>query len=200
MISFVPMLLSPGGGRPGTPLKEVRGVVVHWTANLDKGADALANRSFFESLNKNPNPVSAHYIVDDKRIVQCVPETEVTYHCGAKKYNPDALALLGPYPNATTISVESCVNVDGNGGDVYKNTVGLCGDIVARHNLLLSRLFTHFMVTGKHCPAYFVEDEWAEKMGFGGSAEAAWQTFRRDVRIAARACEVAAARKGVVNG
>ena len=47
-----PALLTPNkNSRPQTKLKKVNGIVVHYTAN--PGTDAMANRNYFESLEKN---------------------------------------------------------------------------------------------------------------------------------------------------
>jgi N-acetylmuramoyl-L-alanine amidase len=194
-VVYVRLPLSPGGGRPGIPLKAVRGVVVHWTANTDPGADAIANRNYFEGLNKSRHPVSAHYTVDDKQVVQCIPETEVAYHAGAYSAHSPAQPVLGATPNAVTIGVEWCVNEDASGAETYRNVVVLCGDILFHHKLPLSRLFRHFDINGSPCPRFFTDDEWAAKMGML-PAKDAWKAFKRDVRIAVRAFEMATAKEG----
>ena len=98
--------------RPGKPLSKVKGIVVHWTANEGKGANAKRNRDYFESLKSGGKGyASAHYIVDDKEIILCVPENEMAYHVGAETYRT---SRFGSYPNATTIGVEMCVNADGD--------------------------------------------------------------------------------------
>ncbi len=55
------MLLTNPTARPGTKIVP-KGLVIHWTANEKKGADAVANRNYF---NKPTTEASAHYIVDD---------------------------------------------------------------------------------------------------------------------------------------
>lgn len=189
MIKVLPRLLTPGWGRPGKPMADTRGIVVHWTANLRPGANAIANRNWFESFRGYK--VSAHYIVDDTRVVLCVPEKEIAYHAGTAT-KPGALALFGKSPNNHSIGIEWCVNEDSNGGETYRNVVGLCGDLMARYGWGPGNLLRHYDVTGKICPAFFVDDRWAERMGFAGGAAHAWQQFRRDVTVAARAAEVSA--------
>jgi len=76
------MLLTNPTARPGTKIVP-KGLVIHWTANERKGADAVANRNYF---NKPTTEASAHYIVDDWQIVRCLPEIEMGYHVGAKSY------------------------------------------------------------------------------------------------------------------
>jgi len=65
--------------RPGTPLREISGVVVHYVGN--PGTSAAANRSFFANLALTLETyASAHFVVGLKgEILQCVPLTEIAY-------------------------------------------------------------------------------------------------------------------------
>ncbi|MBY0053041.1 N-acetylmuramoyl-L-alanine amidase [Brevibacillus agri] len=171
------MLLTNKNARPGTKITP-RGLVIHWTANEGKGANAVANRNYF---NKPTTEASAHYIVDDKQIVRCLPEGEMAYHVGAKSYKPDALKLLSSYPNNCTIGIEMCVNQDGNFQKTYENTVVLAADILKRYGWGVDNLWRHFDITGKNCPAYFVSDDFARKYT-GLTAAQAWEKFKDDVQ------------------
>ena len=192
-VEFTLALLTPGFGRPGKPMVEPRGIVVHWTANQQPTADAMANRNWFETFRGYK--VSAHYIVDDRRVVLCVPEQEIAYGAGTAT-KPEALTLFGRTPNNHAIHIEWCVNRGSNGGETYKNVVALCGDLMARYRWGIGNLLRHFDVTGKLCPAFFVDDRWAAQMGFQAGAAAVWQQFRRDCVIAVRAAELILARGG----
>ncbi|MBC7193913.1 N-acetylmuramoyl-L-alanine amidase [Marinobacter sp.] len=184
---FREMLLTPGrGGRPGRKITP-KALVIHWTANLSRGADATANRNYFE--NHPENKVSAHYIVDDHQVVQCIPEDEMAYHVGAKVYRKRALQELGSYPNNCTIGIETCVNADGDFKKTYQNLVELTASILKRHGWGTDRLWRHFDVTGKDCPKFFVTDATAKSYGFPG-ATAGWEKFKRDVSIELKAREV----------
>ena len=55
-------------------IRELKGIVVHWTANESTGADARRTRNYFNTANRF---ASAHYNVDDGSIVQCLPDHEV---------------------------------------------------------------------------------------------------------------------------
>lgn len=180
-MKIIDMLLTNPKSRPGIKITP-RGLVIHWTANEKKGADAAANRSYFN----NPTTVaSAHYIVDDKQIVRCLPENEMGYHVGAKSYKPDAIKQLSSYPNDCTIGIEMCVNADGNFQAMYQRTVGLAADILKRHGWGVDRLWRHFDITGKNCPAYFVGDDYARKYT-GLTAAQAWAKFKDDVQSVQR--------------
>lgn len=152
-------------------VREVRAVVAHWTANKAKGANALANRNYFN--NGSPGPggklraASAHYCVDDKSIVQCLPEYEVAYHVGAVRYRPAGYELFkghpGLSPNYFTIGYEMCVNADSDWETTRANSIDLACHLLVKHGLSIHGLIRHFDVTGKDCPKMFVETQaWSE--------------------------------------
>jgi N-acetylmuramoyl-L-alanine amidase len=72
-------------------IKKLKGIVIHWTANPHKGAGAKANRNYF---NLGERYASAHYCVDDSKIIQCIPDDEVGYHVGANSYKPQGIKLM----------------------------------------------------------------------------------------------------------
>lgn len=182
-------LLTPNKySRPQTKLKGVKGVVIHWTANEGKGADAEANRRFFENRKSGRTGFgSAHYIVDSTEIVQCLPDSEMAYHVGATSYKT---TRFGSYPNNCTLGIEMCVNSDGNFKVVYDQTVELTAALVKKYNLNPDTdIVRHFDVTGKNCPAYFTSIHWgktnnsyASKYGLGSNADTAWKTFIAQVK------------------
>ncbi|MFE1631033.1 N-acetylmuramoyl-L-alanine amidase [Brevibacillus reuszeri] len=176
-MQIVEMLLTNTRARPGTKITP-KGVVIHWTANEGKGANAVANRNYF---NKPTTEASTQYIVDDKQIVRCLPENEMGYHVGAKVYKPDALKQLSSYPNNCTIGIEMCVNQDGDFKAMYQRTLELTADILKRYGWGIDQLWRHFDITGKNCPAYFVSDDYARRFT-GLTAAQAWAKFKDDVQ------------------
>ena len=170
------MLLTNKVVRPGKKIIPTH-LVVHWTANEGKGANAVANAKYFAKATR---AASAHYIVDDKVIIRCIPEDEMAYHVGAKAYTAWSKANLGLSPNSKTIGIEICVNSDGLFWQTYSNTCRLCADIMKRHGWKIDRLIRHYDVTGKNCPAFLMDDVKANKY-MGRSASEAWEMFRRDV-------------------
>ena len=177
MVPLYEMLLTPKrGGRPGLPLRPGY-IVLHWTANRNAGANAVANRHYFD---RNPNlKVGAHYIVDDHQIVRCVPENEVAYHGGGERYTPLAVKLFGGSPNGQTVGIEMCVNADGDFKKTYRNLVELTADIMGRHGWGADVLLRHYDITGKDCPRFWVHDATAREFGFA-SAKMAWEQFKAD--------------------
>ena len=160
--------------RPGRKLKEVLGVVLHWTAN--PSANAKENRDFFENKKTGCGGyASAHYIIDQNGlIVAAVPEYEVAYHTGSslrdpksgKVYTDEARRLFGKYasesssPNICTIGVELCPkDNEGNFTDATINSaIDLCADILTRYELAADTLITHHDVVGwKDCPKLWTE-------------------------------------------
>lgn len=73
------MLLTNKRSAPGVRITP-KGLVIHWTANEGRGADAVANRQYF---NRPSTQASAHYIVDDTQTVRCIPEDEMACRVGA---------------------------------------------------------------------------------------------------------------------
>lgn len=143
-------------------LTDVKAIVAHWTANTGKGADAIANRNYF---NLGSRYASAHYCVDSRQAVRCLPETEVGYHVGANRYKPDGVRLKMGYasPNYTTIGFEMCVNSDGDWNQTLRYSVALAAWLLRKHALTIYDLYRHFDITGKDCPRMFVpEPAWAE--------------------------------------
>ena len=161
-------LLTPNHySRPGTPLKAVRGIVIHWVGN--PGTSAKANRDYFEGLkmqiqlDENQRYASAHYIVGlEGEIIRCIPEGEIAYHVGAAKYNPAALnALKTTYPNNSTLGIELC-HPDKTGRfnpETLDAARKLCKELIKTHAIPFGNLFRHYDITGKECPLYFVKNE-----------------------------------------
>ena len=77
--------------RPGTELKRVNNIFVHYTAN--PGTSAAQNRSYFENLGvTGETSASAHFIIGyEGEIVQCIPLDEIGY--AVKKRNDDSISI-----------------------------------------------------------------------------------------------------------
>lgn len=178
MITITRALLSHPTTRPSLRttgnwgIRAMRAVVVHWTANTGRGANATANRNYFNNGSPAPNgrlrSASAHWIVDDRTVLQCVPDNEVAFHCGDKPlghYKPAGVALMQGYrgltPNYFTVGVEMCVNSDGVWEKTYSNTVELVARLLIKHGLIPTQVLRHWDVTGKRCPEPFMDiDQW----------------------------------------
>lgn len=143
--------------RPGTALEQVKGIVIHYTAN--PGSTAIENRDYFEGLkDSHITKASSHFIVGLKgEIVQCIPTAEIAY--ASNQRNVDTLSIECCHPDESGKFTEA----------TYRSLVELCAYLMGRFELSSEDLIRHYDVTGKNCPKYFVENE------------AAWQTFKEDV-------------------
>lgn len=143
--------------RPGTEMKKITGVVVHYTAN--PGATAMDNRNYFENLkDSHETKVSSNFVVGlEGEIVQCVPTWEEAYASNSR--------------NIDTVSIECChPDESGKFNDkTYQSMVELSAWLCLKFDLDENDVIRHYDVTGKDCPKYFVENE------------KAWEQFRKDV-------------------
>ncbi|OJF16363.1 MAG: hypothetical protein A6D91_11925, partial [Bacillaceae bacterium G1] len=116
-------------------------ITVHETDNTDAGADAERHAKY---LAENPatakKPVSWHFTVDDKKIVQHLPTNEMGYHAGSGTGNQQS------------IGVEICVNRDGDYEKAIQNAVWLVKKLMTDHGIPVSRVVPHQHWTGKNCP------------------------------------------------
>lgn len=147
--------------RPGTPLTEIKGIVVHYTAN--PGTTAQQNRNYFNSLAKqngeSATSVSSHFIIGlDGEVIQCIPLSEISYASNDR--------------NKDTVSIECC-HPDSGGqftDATYQSLVRLCAWLEQELNLQESSIIRHYDVSGKLCPLYYVENE------------SLWNEFKNDVK------------------
>lgn len=77
--------------RPQIPLKQVNGVVVHYTGNPNTSAEA--NRSYFAGLAQSgATYASSHFIIGiDGKIIQCIPLNEIAYCSNSR--NDDTISI-----------------------------------------------------------------------------------------------------------
>lgn len=133
--------------RPGTPLEEIRGVVIHYVGN--PGTTAQANRNYFASLasGEEGTYASSHFIVGlEGEVIQCIPLTEIAYASNTR--------------NQDTIAIEVCHGDEtGEFSDVtYWRVVELTAWLCHTFHLDPEEdVIRHYDVTGKLCPLYYVE-------------------------------------------
>lgn len=137
-----------GGTRP---LTQIKYIVIHYTAN---DGDTDENNGLY--FKNNDVDASAHYFVDDDSITQSVPDNYIAWHCGAKTYkHPECR-------NANSIGIEICDDV--KNGVIYpsaktiQNVLDLTKSLMKKYNIPKENIIRHFDVTGKHCPAYWVDN------------------------------------------
>ena len=133
-------------------------IVIHDTANKNKGANAEAHFNYF---NGGDRQASADFFVDDKQILQVNDyHTYYTWHCG------DGKGKNG-ITNANSIGIEICINSDGNYDIAFQNAVALTKQLMTELNIPIDRVVRHYDASGKNCPASMSADNWA-----------LWNTFK----------------------
>lgn len=153
-------LLTNPAARPRRKITP-KGLVVHWVAN--PGTSAMANRNYFENgvSEEKQNWASAHYVVDDNNIIQCIPDDEMAYHVGATTYNQATLKKFGTtYPNDCLIGIEMChTDWDGHyGAGTWANAVWLAAHLCLKWGFTPNEIVRHYDVTWKECPRLMVRD------------------------------------------
>lgn len=118
-------------------------IVVHYTggAMTDEGA-AYANCVYFgrESVG-----ASAHYFIDSGYTIwQSVPDGDTAWHAGNWNMNLRA------------IGIEVCSAGAFTSKEIERLT-WLVGQLMRKYGIPASRVIRHYDVTGKHCPAYYVD-------------------------------------------
>lgn len=148
---FEVQLLTPNPySRPQESLKQIRGIVIHYTAN--PGTSAQQNRDYFEGLKEaHTTSVSSHFIVGiEGEIIQCVPSSEIAY--ASNERNEDTLSIECCHPDETGKFTK----------ETYDSLVHLTAWLCGKFRVAPTAVIRHYDVTGKKCPLYFVEheDEW----------------------------------------
>lgn len=122
-------------------------IVVHNTAN-----DASARNEISYMINNNQE-VSFHYAVDDKEIVQGIPENRNAWHSGDGENGKG---------NREGVAIEICYSK--SGGDRFvqaeKNAVELIVDILKRYNWGIDKVTKHQDYSGKYCPHRTLDAGW----------------------------------------
>ncbi len=159
MPEFDVQLLTPNPySRPQTALKEVKGLVIHYTAN--PGTTAQQNHDYFEGLKDSKlTKASSHFIIGiDGEIIQCIPSSEIAY--ASNERNEDTLSIECCHMDETGEFTEATYN------SLVELTAWLCG----KFDFTTEDVIRHYDVTGKDCPRYFVQHE------------DAWEQFLLDVQ------------------
>ena len=141
----------------------IKYIVYHYTAN--DGDTDEANGRYFDGPNRN---ASAHYFVDDDSITQSVPDDYVAYSVGGYKYpNTKGAKFYGKATNNNTLNIEMCDTIQNGKYDIsaktMENAIALGKEKMKQYNIPIDRVIRHYDVTGKACPAYFVDESaWAD--------------------------------------
>lgn len=137
-----------GGSRS---LESIKYIVIHYTAN---DGDTDENNGFY--FKNNYVSASAHYFVDDDSVTQSVPDNRIAWHCGATYYRHAFCR------NGNSIGIEICDDV--RNGVIYPsaktiaNVIELTRHLMKKYSVPKKNVIRHYDVSGKLCPAYWVDD------------------------------------------
>ena len=143
---------------------KIKYIVIHDTGNTGKGADANAHFNYFNGGNRN---ASAHYFVDDKRVVEIIePKHHSAWHCGDGK---------GKYgiTNNNSIGVEICINSDGNFDKAFSNSIDLVKQLMGVFGIDSAHVVRHYDASRKNCPATLIS----------GSKGHTWDEFKKKLSV-----------------
>ena len=143
--------------------RQIKYIVIHYTAN--DGDTAWGNTNYFKSTYMG---ASAHYFVDETSIWRCVGDYDIAWHCGAKTYKHSYCR------NENSIGIELCSRRNGSGyyfkDETIKNAIDLVKYLMEKYNIPEENVIRHYDVTGKVCPAPFV------------NSTTAWNKFKEDLK------------------
>lgn len=141
--------------------KKIKKIVIHDTGNPRRGADAMAHYHYF---NGGDRSASAHYFVDDKQVVQTVPDYLSAWHVGDGK---------GKYgiTNQESIGIEICINEDGNYEKTVENTLWLTKHLMDKYGLTIDDVVRHYDASRKRCPGTMEPNDWQK-----------WHEFKRALK------------------
>lgn len=144
---------------------DIKYLVYHYTGN--DGDSDTNNAKYYQNTVVQ---ASAHYFVDDDSITQSVDDLTIAWAVGGKKWSDCPQTgggkLYGICTNANSISIEMCdTRRDGTlmaTEQTLANSIELGKMLMAKYAIPLDRVVRHFDVTGKYCPAYFMDEaKWA---------------------------------------
>lgn len=147
-------------------LRKIEYIVIHYTAN--NGDTAKANSNYFKTEYRGG---SAHYFVDEYGVYQAVRENDISWHCGGGLQGSSGHVFYQKCTNVNSIGIELCSrnsNGDGRGAtdpgwyfkdETLNNARELVKQLMKKYNIPVDRVIRHYDVTGKWCPAPFVNDD-----------------------------------------
>ena len=122
-------------------------IVVHNTANDASARDEIAY------MISNNQEVSFHYAVDDKEVVQGIPENRNAWHSGDGENGKG---------NREGVAIEICYSMSGGSRftQAEQNAVELIVSILKKYNWSVDRVTKHQDYNGKYCPHRSLDMGW----------------------------------------
>ena len=189
---------------------DIKYLVIHYTAN---NGDTAKNNVLYYS--ENVVKASAHFFVDDIEVCCSVPWYYRAWHCGGYKYPySDGGALNGICTNSNSIGIELCSRKTPNGlyyftDAVIERAAKFVAQQMKTYHISIDNVVRHYDVTGKHCPApfvdYFAWREFKAKVmeyyhGKGGDNMVYYETLNQIPAGEQREIVAELVKKGVIKG
>jgi N-acetylmuramoyl-L-alanine amidase CwlA len=125
--------------RPGIKLTNPSSITIHWVGPYPNQTPEVVRNWWIKGPDGKGIEASAHFIIKDDRIMQCIPTGEVAWHCGGKG-------------NYTSFGIEVIpANKEGKFSDLSIDTLIYCISTLPAHSILLR----HYDWTKKDCPLYY---------------------------------------------
>lgn len=151
---------TPHHRRPALPMTATT-ITIHNTANLS--STARNERSWLTNPS-NDRTASYHKVVDECRVIECIPDNENAWHSGDGNG-----ANSG---NRTSIGIEICES--GNYAQTLENAVQLVAEMLIDRGWGVDRLRRHWDWSGKICP----------RLMYDGGKWTGWAVFKQRVQAA----------------
>lgn len=140
----------------------IKYIVIHDTANTNRGANADAHFTLF---NREDRGASAHYFVDDNQILRIIEDKNRSWAVG------DGGGKYG-ITNDNSISIEMCINSDGDFNKTYKNTIKLTKYLMKKYNISIEQVVRHYDASRKICPNIWHKNNWEK-----------WEQFKKELTL-----------------
>ena len=140
--------------------KDIRYIVIHYVGAVS----SAKNNALYYANNKLK--ASAHYFVDETSIWQSVADKDMAWHCGGDLQGSGGHTFHKKCTNYNSIGIEMCCKKTSSGHWYFQdstvhNTVELVRYLMEKYNIPIERVIRHYDVTGKNCPAPYVDErEW----------------------------------------
>lgn len=154
-------------------------IVMHYTANTNKGANAEMHQRYFGRAykyidnkyyeNDGTTPFrngATHVVIDSEEAVEVIPKDEYVPGAGGGYYlKPNGYKSQTPLAqrfsyrqNFNSIQYELCVNSDGDWSKTVENAVEIVAIDLIKYDIDPYAIFNHYLINGKMCPVPFLRN------------------------------------------
>lgn len=128
--------------RPGVKKTAISNIIFHDTGNNNLGAGAQMHHNWMiaggRSLEYRYR--SWHYTVDDKEIIQHIPDDEIAFHGDTYE------------AYTTTIGIETAIDKNSDFFTTWHRTAKLMSSLLYKYDLGIENIKQHYDYSGKDCP------------------------------------------------